>query len=214
MRKVKRGWVIEAGHRLPRPFLKDLPADCFPQLRHRRNPAVQRSDRSHIQLQALDILEKVQRGWIRGRGRSGIRSQRGEQVDLRQDLLLRKIRHQNALIVWTALNVVNLQGMGAVGQSVPRRHRHDLRFLFLTRKAVGVQCMRQLGNPFVERLIDLMSDDRRALRDVSAQPAGMIEVMVRADHVLDRFAGNQLLGLGDHRQGTFFVQGGLGPCPR
>src|SRR5262245_56079229 len=65
--------------------------------------------------------------------------------------------------------------------------------------------MRAGCHRFNERLVTFMSDDRCAFRDRRADSAGMIEVMVRVDDVLDRLVGSQFLGFGDDSRRTHFM---------
>src|SRR5262245_53351 len=65
--------------------------------------------------------------------------------------------------------------------------------------------MRAGCHRFNERLVTFMSDDRCAFCDRRADSAGMIEVMVRVDDVLDWLVGSQFLGLGDDGRRTDFV---------
>ena len=50
-----------------------------------------------------------------------------------------------------------------------------------------------------------MGDDGSSLGHVGAQTAGVIEMMMRVDHVFDGLIRNQLLGFRHHRRATLIV---------
>jgi len=77
------------------------------------------------------------------------------------------------------------------------------------RKAVWLQraWRRPEQNVQVVLLVRLVRHDRRALREIRAQAAGVIEMMVRVDHVLNGLLGSESRGFCDHGKRAFFVVG-------
>ena len=62
--------------------------------------------------------------------------------------------------------------------------------------------MRQTRELFVILLVLLVGDDGHTFGHEPPQPARMVKVVVRVDHIFDRLIGNQLLCLGDDRGGA------------
>ncbi len=110
----------------------------------------------------------------------GVKVQRSHAV-AQHVLLIHRLERGRPII-----GVVRIEGGQPIGLQRPRRRRED--------------------DLLVELAIPLVRDDGRALGDVGAEPARMIEVVVRAHHVPNGLVGNQLVDFADDRQRPVLVQ--------
>ena len=79
-------------------------------------------------------------------------------------------------------------------------------FLGIFRKLVGFQRAGLLPRPFVESFVAFVRYNSGSFGHVGAQAAGVIEVVVRVDHILDGFVRNDFFHCRNHRKGTRLIQ--------
>ena len=83
-------------------------------------------------------------------------------------------------------------------------HRLDNRRARRARETIGIQRVRIPENLLlVVPLVRFVRDDRNAFGHVRPHPPGMIRMVVRVDHVLDRLVRKHPLRVGDRRQRLF-----------
>ena len=100
---------------------------------------------------------------------------------------------------------MQFDSVDAVGEDFLLGHGLDLGLLFGFFQLAGIEGGRGGENLLVVGLVDLMSNDRGALSDERAQPAGVIEMSMRIDYILDGFVGDQPLGFRDDGQGALLA---------
>ena len=79
-------------------------------------------------------------------------------------------------------------------------HAFDLRLLVRLRQRVADERARRAERRFDEKLAVVVGEDRDAFGANGGEPAGMIEVRMRVDDVLDPLVREQTLRFGDDRQ--------------
>src|SRR5258708_36799074 len=167
----------------------------------------------YIEFQPLDVVVERYRvradigNWRPCRGRA--------HVGTNENLRLRQIHDRHVAGVIEAFDMVADNRLIAVADRMPLPIRLELpwsgtrRRKWKLRQPVWVQStwLRHKHDPFVEVLVQVIGDDRGALRGSGPEAAGMIPVMVRVDDVPDLFAGNEPLGFADPRLGARIAKG-------
>jgi hypothetical protein len=67
------------------------------------------------------------------------------------------------------------------------------------RELVGLNGARSREALLQERFVYVVRDDRGTIRGEGAEAAGVVEVVMRVDHVFDRLVRHQLLDLGRYQ---------------
>ena len=136
-------------------------------------------------------------------------------VRIHDDLLLRQVGDDHRLRVRVALHGIEVERSRAVAQHVLLVHGLDRR-----RPPAGREHRVVRGQPvrleaalarmqqhvLVELAVALVSDDRRALRQIRSQAAGVIEMMVRVDYVADRLVRHEAADFLDDGQRAGLVE--------
>ena len=158
------------------------------------------NDALHIELQALNVVEKAQVVRARRIRRGRRRCRRIVAIGLEQHLLLREIRDEHSVVVKEIPQVVELDDARAVGQHFLVANRLDLWLLPGELRCVRIQRVRRAQNFFEIGLVHPVREDGRPFGDERAEAAGVIDMAMGVDHVPDGFVWNQAPGLGDHGQ--------------
>ena len=157
-----------------------------------------------------DVLEQADGERARRAHRRHVRRRRRVGVGLDQELLLRQVHHQHVVGVLDAGDVAHLDRAGPVAQLPTVAHALHGRLPARSREVIGPHRRRRRDDLLEERATRVLRDDRRAFTREGAHAAGVIEVVMAHDQVLDRLARHQLAGFRDDGQRPIVVQRSLG----
>ena len=100
---------------------------------------MQGGDPIHVEIEPLNILVEIHCRRVGSARRRRVRLRRRVNIDFNEQLLLWQIGHDDPRIMRIVLNVMDLQGAGAVCQHMFGAGRKDFGFLFLARLAIGIE---------------------------------------------------------------------------